>query len=234
MMVCRSIIFSIYIFVTVATATNFSDRNSLKGSDPEVTVHRFKTGNTESSTVERGQEVNETTAVLLQTPSEARNLSQEEKNRRLIQAAKEGAIGDLQALLASGADVRARDSDLEWTALHWAAFWGHVEVVRWLVGAGAEVDARNDYEATPLHFAAGSDRVAVVRVLTASSADPNAKDDEEQTPLHWAAERGYADTVRALLEAGADKEARDVRGSSPLDLARANDHQQLVDILRSS
>ena len=30
-----------------------------------------------------------------------------------------------------------------WTALHWAAHWGHVEVVQMLVKYGAAVDIRN-------------------------------------------------------------------------------------------
>ncbi len=157
--------------------------------------------------------------------SSLQSLSEVEKSSRLIQAAKDGAVGDLQALLAAGADAAQRDPDLNYTALHWAAFWGHVQVARCLLEAGAPVDARNNYWATPLHFAAGSGHTAVVRLLLEHSADPNAGDDERQTPLHWAAEAGHRGAAEVLLAAGADRAARDSHGNSPADLASQNGHQ---------
>ncbi|XP_049769524.1 poly [ADP-ribose] polymerase tankyrase-1-like [Schistocerca cancellata] len=163
------------------------------------------------------------------------SLSQEERGRRLIEAAKQGAAEQLRELLAAGADVGARVEGLSgsrWTALHVAAGGGHVAAASCLVGAGAEVDARTSREQqTPLHWAAASGHAGVVRLLVGASADLNARDVWGRTPLHWAAVEGHAEAAAGLLLAGADRGARDEGGRTPLDLARKNRKQQLVDML---
>ncbi|XP_049796572.1 poly [ADP-ribose] polymerase tankyrase-1-like isoform X2 [Schistocerca nitens] len=167
--------------------------------------------------------------------SRLRSLSQQERGRRLIEAAKQGAAEQLRELLAVGADVGAREERLlgdRYTALHEAAGEGHVAAASCLVGAGAEVDARSSWEQwTPLHLAAESGHAGVVRLLAGASADPNARDGRGRTPLHRAAEEGQARAAAELLLAGADRGARDVDGRTPMDVARKYGEQELVDML---
>ena len=51
-------------------------------------------------------------------------------------------------LVGLGAAVDAADAG-GWTALHGAAFAGHLDVVEFLVGAGADVDAETNFGWTP-------------------------------------------------------------------------------------
>ncbi|XP_049843471.1 ankyrin repeat and SOCS box protein 16-like [Schistocerca gregaria] len=159
-----------------------------------------------------------------------RTLSGEEKGRRLIQAAIQGSMEELQALLAAGVNVGARDMN-EWTSLHWAAGRGYEEMVRRLLAAGADVGARDKFQQTPLHLAAWGGRPAVVRLLAASSADPNARDVDGWTPLHSAAFNDETEAATELLEAGADRGAIDNNGKTPLDIAREYNQQQVTDVL---
>ncbi|XP_049788925.1 ankyrin-3-like isoform X1 [Schistocerca nitens] len=159
-----------------------------------------------------------------------RSLSEEERARRLRQAATVGAVEKLRALLAAGVDVGAGDEEML-TSLHCAAKEGHVQAVRCLLDGGAQVDTRSNLQNTPLHLAAWKGRVAVVRVLLASSADPNARNTFGKTPLHRAALHGRAEAAAALLDTGADRSARDSDGKSPLELARQNNHQELIEML---
>ncbi|XP_049770078.1 poly [ADP-ribose] polymerase tankyrase-1-like [Schistocerca cancellata] len=167
--------------------------------------------------------------------SRLRSLSQQERGRRLIEAAKQGAVEQLRELLAAVADVGAREEGLLGsirTALHWAARGGHVAAASCLIGAGAEVDARTSLQqSTPLHSAAQSGHAGVVRLLVGASADPNARDCRGRTPLHRAAAGGHAEAAAELLLAGADRRARDGGGRIPLDFARTIRKQQLVDML---
>lgn len=88
-------------------------------------------------------------------------------------------------LLGLGADPDRRSSTNMLTALHVAAAWNpNTMVVTELLGAGAQVDARDNWGATPLMWAAErGQRPQVVRTLLAGGANPNARDSEGTTPL---------------------------------------------------
>jgi acyl-CoA-binding protein len=55
--------------------------------------------------------------------------------------------------------------------LHWAADRGHIEVVRFLLSHGADIDAQDNCGNTPLHIAAMSDQKEIVRLLLDARAD---------------------------------------------------------------
>ncbi|XP_049769430.1 ankyrin repeat, PH and SEC7 domain containing protein secG-like [Schistocerca cancellata] len=161
-----------------------------------------------------------------------RRLSQQGKNRRLIQAAEQGAVEELRALLAAGADVGVRGrGEHRMPALHWAVQGEHTEAVRCLLDAGAEVNDRDSDQNTPLHLAAYSGDVALVQILLESSADPNARDKWGRTPLHDAVWRGHIEAATMLLDAGADGDVMDDDGFTPLDKARQKNNRQLIDLL---
>ena len=123
----------------------------------------------------------------------------------LIQAAEAGRFVDVQRLLAAGADLTATTSD-GWTALHWAVYKGHDDVVTMLLGAGADPTATTLHGWTALHAAADMGRVDMLAALLGVGADPTATTRDGWTALHRA---NSVDVVTALLAAGADVHARD-------------------------
>ncbi|XP_049843339.1 ankyrin-2-like isoform X8 [Schistocerca gregaria] len=163
--------------------------------------------------------------------SRVRNLSAKEKRRRLLQAAKDGALEDLRALLAVGADTGSWDW-YGWTALHYAVKRGDVQAVRCLLNSGAEVEVSTWWGDTPLHRAAMKNNVEVVSALAASGADVNARAAFRWTPLHFTAMYGHTEVVTALLDMGADRNAVNETRDTPLKLAIENNRDQLLDILK--
>lgn len=112
------------------------------------------------------------------------------------------------SLLRRGAPVNAADKYGS-TPLYLAAVQGETEIVRMLLGAGADPnrESEGETEGTPLCAAASWGRTEIVRLLLQHGADPNAierSSEERMTALKWARQNGHADVVAVLLEAGAD------------------------------
>ncbi len=73
-------------------------------------------------------------------------------NAQLLTEAKKGDLGKVKQLLASGAELDARDVKGN-SALHHAAKKGHLKVIAALVAAGIDVTAVNEVGDTALHLA---------------------------------------------------------------------------------
>lgn len=122
------------------------------------------------------------------------------------------------------------------TALHFAAFAGHQEVVRVLLSQGANAAPQSTrLRETPLHKAlkASARNVAVVRLLANanSGAGINAQQIDGTSALHLAAVRGDRALVQLLLDSGATVNIRDMVSSTPLHWAVSYRHMAVVKLL---
>lgn len=117
--------------------------------------------------------------------------------------------------------VTVGETEWQLTALHCAAAFHDESATRYLLTAGADVNARNHYGASPLHWAATSGADAVASALLAAGADVQATDLSGWTPLHLAARRNSVAVTEVLLSHGADIEATDRYGDMPLHRAAA-------------
>jgi len=106
-------------------------------------------------------------------------------------------------LKAKGIDVNLADIYGR-TALCWAAFRGHTEIVQALLQAeGIDVNLADKYVQTPLYWAALRGHTKTVQaLLKAEGIGVNLADNYGQTPLYWAEYCGHTETVQALLQAG--------------------------------
>jgi ankyrin repeat protein len=96
----------------------------------------------------------------------------------LLQATEAGDIMQMQALLAKGAEVNARNAH-GWTALHVAAAGGDLAVITLLLQHGADVHAQSHIGTTALDNAATrGGRKAVIDLLLAHGAKRNGAWDE--------------------------------------------------------
>jgi len=130
------------------------------------------------------------------------------KSTMVQEAARQGNVDILRAMIEHGADVNAADRD-DITPLHEAGRFNHTEAINILLEAGANPQARAG-DGTPLHCAAPCGNTEAVLALLKYGADINARDSQGRTPLHcvclslvWGEE--IAGMVDLLLRSGADE-----------------------------
>jgi ankyrin repeat protein len=150
----------------------------------------------------------------------------------LREAAYENDLAAVEAFLAAGADLEARDADGD-TALHMAAIQADSAVISALVVAGADVNARSKRGETPLFHAAENGNLPAVLALIAAGADVNARSNFGHTPLVYAIDGGHQAIVEALLDGGADVATRDQDGDTPLDTAIYLERDAIAAVLRA-
>ncbi|GLH16335.1 Palmitoyltransferase Hip14, partial [Gryllus bimaculatus] len=123
----------------------------------------------------------------------------------LALAAQQGHLRCVvQALLAAGANLEARDVTWGATALHWAANSDHLRVVQALLAAGADPRSVRPDGLTALMHPAERGHADVVRLLLASGVDVNARNKVNQlTALSWAQRNQRTQVVEILKAAGA-------------------------------
>jgi hypothetical protein len=96
------------------------------------------------------------------------------------------------------------------TALHYAK---GTAVVKYLIAAGANVNARDAAGQTPL-FLIDHASPAKIKALLAAGANPNARDANGMTPLFMYPDS--PDIIRALIRAGANPNLKNNRGDTAL------------------
>ena len=118
----------------------------------------------------------------------------------LHRAAQANDVALIEKLLASGAEIDARDADQR-TALLVATHANAADAARALIAAGANVNAKDNIQDTPYLFAAAEGHTEILRLILATGRT-NLKDTNRYggTGLIPAAHHGHPEIVRELLK----------------------------------
>ncbi|KAK0135690.1 Ankyrin repeat and SOCS box protein 3 [Merluccius polli] len=116
------------------------------------------------------------------------------------------------------------------TALFLAAAKGHVDIVKLLVTAGANMNIKNASGLTPILAALSKNKPAVAKVLLRKGAEVNQTVNSRQSCLHLASAQGSSELVSILLQI-CSIEFRNKQEKTAIYLAAENGHQECVEIL---
>ena len=92
-----------------------------------------------------------------------------------------------------------------WSPLHIAVRQGHLDCVKLLIRAGADVNSVNAGKHTPLHEAAYRGYDDIMLELLRQGADPHAASNQKRTPLHEACMQGIFMTLSIIFKSRVEK-----------------------------
>ena len=96
-------------------------------------------------------------------------------------------------------------SQKEWIRppLHDAAYAGHIEVVKFLIKQGANLNSQDAINMTPMHNASAAGNIEIVKLLVSLDAYINPVNCENKTPLDYAKDKNQTPVIDYLTSIGA-------------------------------
>ena len=142
----------------------------------------------------------------------------------IFQAVQAGDLDAVRYYLAHECNLDEVDEQ-GWTALHYAAEGGFLDIVDVLLQQGASLEVRNPAGYTPLQVMMICEQysLALAHLFLSAGADAG-------SPLHRAVLLGDVALLRQLLKE-IDVNVRDAIGNAPLHLAVASNQRSMVELL---
>lgn len=115
------------------------------------------------------------------------------------------------------------------SAMHLAALNSDEEMLQLLIQAGVSVNCMDSTNNMPLHYACRHQSAPFIRALIGAGANIQGRNIRNgYVALHEAAKNGNLEVVKELLSANAPLLPRTSVGEFPIDLAKENNHKEVV------
>ncbi|MFT4313550.1 MAG: ankyrin repeat domain-containing protein [Wolbachia pipientis] len=163
-------------------------------------------------------------------------------------------LNDIFQFLSDKETIINTKDNSDWTPLHYAVYYNALDVVKFLVGKGADISARDKDGKIPLDLAtqengtgiaeflkqtqldldkqlltAVQDRnLSKAEVLVSRGANINTKNDDGYTSLHFAVLKNFQSGIDYLIKKGANIDAKDNIGRTPLHWAARDGYLGIV------
>lgn len=172
--------------------------------------------NKHSTTLTNRQRGNEATAL----PATLDSLS-------VHQLAAQGEITQLEEHLCKDDSLLSKQDERGFTPLMWAAAFGEVATVTYLLEKGADPTVLARERESALSLASSGGYTDIVNTLLKHHVEINTYDWNGGTPLLYAVRGNHVKCVESLLGRGADLTMEADSGYSPMDLAVALGHKKV-------
>ena len=172
-------------------------------------------------------------AVYYQKLDVAKALADTAGSLDMFEAAALGRVDRIKQLLGEDPSLVSAYAPDGFYPVGLAAFFGHLEAVRTLIAAGADIHAaaKNAFKVQAIHAAVASKNIEIVRAVLEAGADPNAAQQQGFRPIHEAGSSGSRELAELLLKYGADPALKGDHGKNAIDLAREKGHADFADWL---
>ncbi len=147
------------------------------------------------------------------------------------QTAKEGNLAKLKMLIGENPALANAKNEMQETPLHSAVSGGHLDIVDFLIAAGADVNAQDNQIRTPLHLACYDGHRDIVEKLISYGANLESRFANGTTPLFWTVPGGHTEVFELLVYRGADIDVQTDEGANLLHSVAMYGQKDMAKIL---
>jgi len=151
----------------------------------------------------------------------------------LLNFVARGNVTGAAAMLKSGVSPNIKDAH-GFTPLYMAASMGNLEMVQWIAGYKADLNAPVNDGSTPLIGAARYRKPDVIAFLLDKGANVNAQNKNGETALYWAAANNMVTSSDQLLTMKADASLKTRSGYTPLRAAQERKFTDMVALFKKN
>ena len=131
----------------------------------------------------------------------------EEKNYKdlkdVIREIQNQDMEGVRAIISKNKDIlNNKDSEGNYM-LNVAVLGGNIEIVKYLVSQGADINIKDSAGKPPLQIAIHEGKVELIKYFLSEKADVNMKDYFNETSLHKATHKGEIEIVKLIVSHGA-------------------------------
>jgi ankyrin repeat protein len=151
----------------------------------------------------------------------------------IFEAAALGRVDRIKQLLRDDPSLASAYAPDGFPAVGLAAFFGHLDAVRALIAAGADIHAaaKNSLKVQAIHAAVASKNLDIVRAVLEAGADPNAAQQQGFRPMHESGSSGSRELAELLMKYGGDPTLKNDEGKNTITFAREKGHAEFADWL---
>lgn len=136
----------------------------------------------------------------------------------LSESLKRSDLSNVIANIMISTNINEKDAANGSTPLHRAVNYDRIDIAKYLISKGADINAADKYGDTPLAWAVSNSRSNVLAFLLDNKAQINTTNTSGQTPLHYACQhQAHFFIVEMLMNNGANLDASDKQGMRPID-----------------
>ena len=116
-------------------------------------------------------------------------------------------------------------------AIHYASFLGNIDIIKYLINYGADINAITYNKLDVIHYAAQGNQpnsLVYFYIFHRNKINLEKKDKFGSTPLHWASYSSAAEMAMYLIYFNANINQQDDNGNTPLHIAVIKNNYKMV------
>jgi len=152
---------------------------------------------------------------------------------QFVSAARNGDRRNLERILREGKVTVNSQANDGWTALIYAAHYGHREICEMLISEGCDVDIQNSIGNTALRFAAWFGHKEICEMILSKGCNIDIQNVYGNAALSSAAIKGCKEICEMILSKGANINMQNIWGHTALIRAAWKGHEEVCDFLIS-